>query len=43
MSDPILIAQHGTTECFLRPDKGDLDQPNFGGGARQTLVARRAQ
>ncbi|WP_394755035.1 helicase HerA-like domain-containing protein [Rhodoferax sp.] len=23
MSDPILIAQHGTTECFLRPDKAN--------------------
>ena len=23
MSDPILIAQHGNTECFLRPDKAN--------------------
>ena len=23
MSDPILIAQHGETQCFLRPDKAN--------------------
>ena len=29
MANPILIAQHGNTECFLRPDKGDLEQPKM--------------
>ncbi|MDP2370702.1 helicase HerA-like domain-containing protein, partial [Rhodoferax sp.] len=23
MADPILMAQHGQTQCFLRPDKAN--------------------